>query len=144
MNWDDTPGGLPIYWIQVGSRVFHRNDLMRRALELERWPEAEIPRLDLTLTVGTTPASGVAPPGVPCYIAVPKTAEDSSGSGTLSSTMPTSTTNYPTPKSTLAQAGSQQSDQAVVQPNRRAGCAGLCWALSLVFREHRSQDYLLD
>ena len=93
MDWDAPPGSEPIYWVQVGSRLFHQNDLMRRAMELERWPEKEIPHLSLTLTVGTTPAGGAAPPGVPCYVATPAPAGESSGSGTLPSTMPTSTTN---------------------------------------------------
>ena len=63
MDWDAPQGGEPIYWVQVGH--YHRNDLMRQAMKLEKWPEPDIPKLELSLTVGKTPA------GVPCSIAGP-------------------------------------------------------------------------
>ena len=95
--WD--PGTDPVYWVQVGGRLYHRNDLMRQAIELERWPTPDMPRLDLSLVLSTTEN------GTPCYVAVPAAGEDA-GSGTISSTLPTVTTDFSTPDPTLAQDGS--------------------------------------
>ena len=72
-----------MYWVQVGSRLYQRNDLMRQAIELERWPAAELPRLELSMVSATDN-------GLPCYVAVPAAGEGSSG--TLSPTPPTTTT----------------------------------------------------
>ena len=98
-NWDLPPGTDPVYWVQVGSRLYHRNDSMRQAIELENRPPREMPRLDLSLILSATEN------GTPCYVAVPAAGEDV-GSGTFSSTLPTMTTDFSTPDSTLAQDGS--------------------------------------
>ena len=98
-NWDLPPGSDPVYWVQVGSRLYHRNDLMRQAVELESRPSQEMPRLDLSLVLSTTEN------GTSCYVAAPAAGEDV-GSGTFSSTLPTITTDFSTPDSTLAQDGS--------------------------------------
>ena len=58
-----------------------------------------MPRLDLSLILSATEN------GTPCYVAVPAAGEDV-GSGTFSSTLPTMTTDFSTPDSTLAQDGS--------------------------------------
>ena len=65
---------------------------------LEQQPEAEIPQLQLTLVEGRTDN------GTPCYIATAVAEGESSGSGTISSTLPTVTTDRSTPDSTRAQA----------------------------------------
>ena len=46
-NWDRPPGLDPIYCVQVGGRMYHRNDIMRQAMALEQHPAAEVPRLQL-------------------------------------------------------------------------------------------------
>ena len=62
-DWERPPGSEPIYWVQVGNRMFHRNDLMRQAIMMEQQPDAEVPQLQLTLVEGRTEN------GTPCYIA---------------------------------------------------------------------------
>ena len=105
--------------VQVGCRPYHRNDLMRQARELEKWPAPDLPRLELSLTVGTTDT------GLPRYIASVAAGGEPSGSGTLSSTLPTSTAKYYStpPELTMARDGSHQSDQPMVAPVRRDGYA---------------------
>ena len=97
-DWERPPGSEPIYWAQVGNRMFHRNDLMRQAIMMEQQPDAEVPQLQLTLVEGRTDN------GTPCYIATAVPEGGSSGSGTISSTLPTVTTDWSTPDSTRAQA----------------------------------------
>ena len=52
MDWDAPQLGEPIYyWVQVGHRLYHRNDLIRQAMKLEKWPEPDnpdIPKLELS------------------------------------------------------------------------------------------------
>ena len=73
---------------------------MRQAVALEQHPEAEVPQLQLTLVDGRTDN------GTPRYIAtaVAEGGSSGSGSGTMSSTLPTVTTDWSTPDSTRVQA----------------------------------------
>ena len=97
-DWERPPGSEPIYWAQVGNRMFHRNDLMRQAIMMEQQPDGEVPQLQLSLVEGCTDN------GTPCYIATAVPEGGSSGSGTISSTLPTVTTDWSTPDSTRVQA----------------------------------------
>ena len=115
-DWERPPGSEPIYWVQVGNRMFHRNDLMRQAIMMEQQPDAEVPQLQLTLVDGRTDN------GTPCYIATAMPEGGSSGSGTISSTLPTATTDWSTPDSTRAQAdGSLGSAASACQGLHRRG-----------------------
>ena len=99
--------------------MFHRNDLMRQAIMMEQQPDAEVPQLQLTLVEGCTDN------GTPCYIATAMPEGGSSGSGTISSTLPTVTTDWSTPDSTRVQAdGSLGSAASACQGQHRQGESG--------------------
>ena len=86
-NWERPPGSKPIYWGQVGNRIFHRNDLMKQAIMMEQQPDAKVPQLQLTLVEGRTDN------GIPCYITTIMPEGGSNRSDTISSIFPTITTN---------------------------------------------------
>ena len=111
-DWERPPGSEPIYWVQVGNRMFHRNDIMRQAIMLEQQPEAEIPQLQLTLVEGR------ADNGTPCYIATAVAEGGSSGSGTISSTLPTITTDWSTHRPVEATIGKKEVDRHRLQWHR--------------------------
>ena len=86
------------------------------AIMMEQQPDVEVPQLQLTLVEGRTDN------GTPCYIATAAPEGGSSGSGTISSTLPTVTTDWSTPDSTRAQAdGSLGSAASACQGLHRRG-----------------------
>lgn len=52
LDWNRPPGQDLIFWGQIGNCLYHRHDLMRQAIKLEKWSEPDIPRLNLSLTIG--------------------------------------------------------------------------------------------
>lgn len=81
--------------------------LIQQALALERNPPADVPKLELNLTKSTTPD------GEPCYVA---TATATAGGGSSGSG-----TTLRTPDTTLAQDGSDHSQQPAPSSDHRGG-----------------------